>query len=344
MMNTTSFDTNKFAVPVFTQPQPQILCFPQVIPMPQVMHTLPPCQVLGNMVPQMTPLKYWDASTNSVSDFAPMHMQPTVVNNQFVVPHGYSFVLMDVPQTATVSDSGESVNVQETYQSQSRSVSVSPPEADPFLSRPPQPVSRQSTPEPVEPEKKRKYKHRSKQERIEQVHQEVKEKYTSIGLYAAEDEVLRGFDTIRVHVKTYRGLNVINQPLDKIMSCPHVDVLKIATPFSMKNKFQKKGFIVYLKLADPSQVPVVQSIFAEYAEFFPKCDIALKKEDKLRLDAEKAAEEARKEEEKFAKEPTFLSQAAFKELESWDDAWGVDSFGLAPPAMNKSESLTSVAA
>merc|ERR1712117_961453 len=104
---------------------------------------------------------------------------------------------------------------------------------------------------------------------------------------------------IRVHVKTYRGLNVINQPLDKIMSSPHVNVLKIATPFSMKNKFQKKGFIVYLKLADASQVPAVQSIFAEFAEFFPKCDIALKKEDKQRLDAEKAAEEARKEAAQF---------------------------------------------
>merc|ERR1712026_166879 len=98
-------------------------------------------------------------------------------------------------------------------------------------------------------------------------------------------------------------------PLDKIMSHPRVQVLKIATPFSMKNKFQKKGFIVYLKLADPSQVPIVQSIFAEFAEFFPKCDIALKKEDKQRHDAEKAAEEARKEAAKFQNEPTFLPQA-----------------------------------
>lgn len=313
---------------------------PQVLPQTQ----LPPYQLIGNMCPMTTPVKYWDASTNQVVDYIPVQFQPQIINNQMVVPQGYSFVLMDVPSTATVSDSGESIQQQE---SASRSLSVGPVQTDSFLSRPPQAVSRQSTPEPVQVAEgtKRKYKHRSKQERIETVHQETKEKYTALGLYAAEDEVLRGFDTVRVHVKTFRGLNVINQPLDKIMSCPHVDVLKIATPFSMKNKFQKKGFIVYLKLADPSQVPIVQAIFAEFAEFFPKCDIALKKEDKQRLDAEKAAEEARLEAEKFSNEPIFLSQAGMPKLNSWDDAWDQDvDLGLAPPSMTKSGSLTSVAA
>merc|ERR1719420_1146132 len=250
---------------------------------------------------------------------------------------------MDVP---SLSDTLSSSTVSSDALTLTPGQSVESVHSEQFISLPPTTNnrSRSATPEPVVDDKKRKYKHRSKQERIEQVHQEVKEKYTALGLYAAEDEVLRGFDTIRVHVKTYRGLNVINQPLDKIMSCPHVDVLKIATPFSMKNKFQKKGFIVYLKLADPSQVPIVQSLFAEYAEFFPKCDIALKKEDKLRLDAEKAEAEARKEAEKFQSEPTFLSQAGMPKLDSWDDAWDAELMGLAPPSMTKSGSLSSVAA
>lgn len=332
-------------LPVFQQPQLQILV-PQVIPMPQV-STLPPYQLLPSFLPLNTNVKFWDATSTMVVDQLPVGLpMPQVLNNQFVAPIGYSFVLMDVtaPPAATVSDSGESLNVQA---SETRSVSVGSVRSEQFLARPPAPVSRQATPEPAEPQK-RKYKHRSKQEKIEQVHQEVKEKYTALGLYAAEDEVLRGFDTIRVHVKTFRGLNIIDQPLDRILECPSVQILKIATPFSMKNKFQKKGFIVYLKLAHSCQVPIVQQIFKEYEEIFPKCDIALKKEDKLRLDAEKAAEQARAEAQlamEKTREPQFLSQAnsKFSTLDSWDDAWDADLI-LAPPTMTKSGSLSSVAA
>lgn len=331
-------------MPVFQQPQLQLIV-PQVVPMQAT--TLPPYQLLNNMVPLSTHIKFWDPTSSQIIDFPPLGPFPSVVNNQLVAPFGFSFVLMDVPAPFSAgSDSGSTLNAQA---SQSRSVSVGSVRSQQFLSRPPVTVSRSTTPEPVvvvQEEKKRKYKHRSKQERIEQVHAEVKEKYTTLGLYAAEDEVLRGFDTIRVHVKTYRGLNVINEPLDRILDSPAVQILKIATPFSMKNKFQKKGFIVYLKLANASQVPVVQEIFAEYAEYFPKCDIALKKEDKLRLDAEKAKEAARIEAQiaqEKTREPKFLSQAEFPDLklDSWDDAWDL---GLAPPSMQKSGSLSSVAA
>lgn len=337
------FNQMNHQLPVFQQPQLQILV-PQVMPMPQVVSTLPPYNLLPNLVPINTNVQFWDATSNMVVSQVPVGLpMPQVFNNQFVAPVGYSFVLLHVqsPETTAVSESGESLSAQA---SETRSVSVGSVRSEQFLSRPPVTVSRQATtPEPVEPQK-RKYKHRSKQERILQVHQEVKEKYTALGLYAAEDEVLRGFDTIRVHVKTYRGLNVIDQPLDQILACPQVQVLKIATPFSMKNKFQKKGFIVYLKLADPSEVPVVQKIFRAYEEYFPKCDIALKKEDKLRMDAEKAAQEARAAMTK-TRDPEFLSQAnsKFSSLDSWDDAWEKDII-LAPPTMTKSSSLSSVAA
>merc|ERR1719163_526240 len=128
------------------------------------------------------------------------------------------------------------------------------------------------------PPQNKKFRHRSKQERIMEVHAQLEEKFTAKGLYASEDEVLRGFDTVRVHVKTYRALNQIERPLNDVEKHPHVKILKIATPFSMKNKFQKKGFIVYLKLAHVDMVPIVQDIFKVYEEYFNKCDIALKKE------------------------------------------------------------------
>jgi hypothetical protein len=109
------------------------------------------------------------------------------------------------------------------------------------------------------------------------VHTEVKEVYESKGLYASDDEVLRGYDTVRVHVKTYDGLKKIREALTEVEEHPEIDLYRIATPISMKNKFQKKGFIVYLKLENPSQVPAVQSIFAKYPEY-KKCDVALPKE------------------------------------------------------------------
>merc|ERR1712217_381346 len=142
--------------------------------------------------------------------------------------------------------------------------------------------SRSASAEPQEKTTKRKkYPHRSKQIRILEVHASLKEEYTARGLYADEEEVLRGEDTVRAHVKTFQGLNKIKDVLDEVHKSPNCTVLRIATPFSMKNKFQKKGFIVYLKLASPSEVPAVQAIFARYSEHFKKCDVALPKEKTL---------------------------------------------------------------
>lgn len=327
MMNNTQFtfqqNTSPQLIPIQLVSMPQVpqLVVPQILSVPQPSN-LPAYTLLPNTISNQ-PVKFWDEATQSVTEcpaaFAP---QPTL-NNQLIAPFGFSFVLMNVPQQASVSDSG-SASVERSVSARSEVNLTAPPAK--VVS-----ISREATPEP----QKRKYKHRSKQERIEQVHREVQEKYTALGLYAAEDEVLRGFDTIRVHVKTYRGLNVVNQPLDRIMNDPSIHVLKIATPFSMKNKFQKKGFIIYLKLADERQVPMVQAIFKDYEEYFPKCDIALKKEDKLRLDALKAQEACRS--------PKFLSQMAndCSKLDSWDDAFDLD---LAPPSMKRTGSLSSIAA
>merc|ERR1711997_811264 len=92
-----------------------------------------------------------------------------------------------------------------------------------------------------------------------------------------EHEVLRGADTVRVHVKTYKGLNKIEAALQEVDDCPDVVLRKLATPFSMKNRFQKKGFIVYLRLRSPDMVDSVKAVFKKYEEFFRKCDVAMPK-------------------------------------------------------------------
>jgi len=259
----------------FCQVQAPLIAMPvmpqmQMLPViPQVpVSVLPPCQPLMSNVCEDEP-KLFDLGSSSVVD-APDHMVEKNENGQYICPPGYSFVSMAVspslePELEPITSEQEfaqeldSFSLRDNGSTRSRSSSVAPDEQKPTNKR---------------------FRHRSKQERILEVHAELKEQYTKKGLYAADDEVLRGFDTVRVHVKTYHALNKIECPLADVENHPNVKILRIATPFSMKNKFQKKGFIVYLKLADEGMVPIVQSIFANYSEHFAKCDVALKKEDK----------------------------------------------------------------
>merc|ERR1740129_726632 len=236
----------------------------------------------------------------------PQNLQSFSSDGVLVPPPGYSFVTMSAPTVSverSVSPQLEDTTSsellplpQDSIRSRSRSSSVvSIPEEVEEV-------------KPVEKTQNKKFRHRSKQTRILEVHQKLKEEYTAKGLYAGDDEVLRGFDTVRVHVKTYKALNRIECPLNDVEKHPAVEVLKIATPFSMKNRFQKKGFIVYLKLASVDMVPIVQEIFSHYKEDFAKCDVALKKEDKLALDRARAEAAQLKQ---LSDAPEFLSARAY---------------------------------
>jgi len=267
-----------------------VVFMPQMVPsqfpfQPQL-PTLPMVSISNPVMPaNNVPLFYNGAAFSAI----PQNL--TTLNSEgcLVPPPGYSFVTMGVPSTTpersvSAEPAGEKdvlpVPV-EPIVSRSRSSSVV--SEAPMSTR----AEGETTAPSTKPQNK-KYRHRSKQLRIMEVHEKLKEEYTAKGLYADEDEVLRGFDTVRVHVKTYKALNRIECPLNDVEKHPHVQVLKIATPFSMKNRFQKKGFIVYLKLAHVDMVPIVREIFSHYKEDFAKCDIALKKEDKVALDKAKA--------------------------------------------------------
>lgn len=300
--NNTQFIPTPMPQPIVQFVRTPMLQFPTsvvpapVLPTPQMSllsMTICPNQTL-NSIPS-----FWDATRNMVVPI-PQNLINKDMNGNFVPAQGYTFVYMNVPSVETKLE----LPIVEGRTRSNSSVGSNN-------------TSRQSTPEPIVADKKRKYKHRSKQDRIIDVHQTLKEYYTHKGLYAGEDEVLRGFDTVRVHVKTYRGLNKIDLPLKEVENHPAVKILKIATPFSMKNKFQKKGFIVYLKLASVDMVPIVQEIFKVYEEYFNKCDIALKKEDKMALDRENAMKN--------------LEGSIFDG--NWDDAFS-------PRAMIKNSSLS----
>jgi len=260
-------------------------------------------------------------------------------NGERVCPPGYTFVLMDVPVSNIPVTEQEDAPRQSSTPSPALSYGAAPSRSPPSISREPSvPPARSERPtafeersvnarpvvEEEKPQKNRKFRHRSKQERITQIHEMLRIKYTHRGLYAGNDEVLRGFDTVRVHVKTYHALGKIEEALDEVERHERVRIKKIATPFSMKNRFQKKGFIVYLKLHDENMVPYVQDVFALYSEHFNKCDLALKKEQKI------AMQEA-------ANKALSVPEEKFQQPEDAVYIHGINTF--APPAMAKRSSL-----
>jgi len=314
MMPTTQYniDNNKMqfiAAPQMLPMPAPVMFMPQMVPaaIPFAPAPLPTIPMLPITQPALNcdnslPLFYDGSSFTQI----PQNLQSFSSDGVLVPPPGYSFVTMSAPTVSverSVSPQLEDTTSsellplpQDSIRSRSRSSSVvSIPEEVEEV-------------KPVEKTQNKKFRHRSKQTRILEVHQKLKEEYTAKGLYAADDEVLRGFDTVRVHVKTYKALNRIECPLNDVEKHPAVEVLKIATPFSMKNRFQKKGFIVYLKLASVDMVPIVQEIFSHYKEDFAKCDVALKKEDKLALDRARAEAAQPKQ---LSDAPEFLSARAY---------------------------------
>jgi hypothetical protein len=314
MMPTTQYniDNNKMqfiAAPQMLPMPAPVMFMPQMVPaaIPFAPAPLPTIPMLPITQPALNcdnslPLFYDGSSFTQI----PQNLQSFSSDGVLVPPPGYSFVTMSAPTVSVersvspqLEDNTSSELLplpQDSIRSRSRSSSVvSIPEEVEEV-------------KPVEKTQNKKFRHRSKQTRILEVHQKLKEEYTAKGLYAGDDEVLRGFDTVRVHVKTYKALNRIECPLNDVEKHPAVEVLKIATPFSMKNRFQKKGFIVYLKLASVDMVPIVQEIFSHYKEDFAKCDVALKKEDKLALDRARAEAAQPKQ---LSDAPEFLSARAY---------------------------------
>lgn len=100
--------------------------------------------------------------------------------------------------------------------------------------------------------KQRKYSYRSKQNKINVVLNNLKRKFSNNGKLA-HGEVLRGEDTLRIDVKRFTALQQIEKVIDDIERNPKVEIVKADFPVSQKNRFQKKGFIAYLKCGSSEQ-------------------------------------------------------------------------------------------
>lgn len=262
-MQPVNFQQTLTTEQVFVPQQPSPLMtfnVPSVQPMPLLMQPAAPFMVpTYPMLSVVNCPQVYFYTDNQCRLIDPM--RSGLLNEQgfFAPAEGYSFIDYNLFQTY-LAQTGQA---QQQDESDSGSVAVS---------------SRSVTPvreEPVAPKKnpkQPKYAHRSKQKRIDQVHADVVDYYTRLNLHVGDKEVLRGNDTVRIHVKTFHGLNEIKGVLEEVRAAVHIS--KMSTPISMKNKFQKKGFIVYLKLVDEADVPTVKSIFAKYSEHFKKCEVA----------------------------------------------------------------------
>jgi len=117
------------------------------------------------------------------------------------------------------------------------------------------------------------YGFRSKQNMIDKVYDLLIRKYTAMGILAPDEEVLRGETTIRLHVKKYKALISIEAALESVEAVDKVTIKRISIPLSMKNEFQKKGFLVYVQVSDIKEVPIAQSVLRQF-EVFRKCEVA----------------------------------------------------------------------
>jgi len=125
----------------------------------------------------------------------------------------------------------------------------------------------------------KKYAYRSKQRKIDKTRGLIAEKFSLMNLFAGEKELVRGDDTVRVHVKTFQGLTEITKFLDEVENHREITISRIACPFSKKNKNQKKGFIVYLKLQTVQQMEIVKEVvFPKYQSVLKNCVVARPRE------------------------------------------------------------------
>jgi len=157
------------------------------------------------------------------------------------------------------------------------------PAAPTSTSRPPSPPKRhqpsrvKKTSKVVKTEgrkKRTKFGYRSKQNKIDTVHENLEKRYAARGILADKAEVLRGCDVLRLHVKKFDALTKIEQVLETAEKLPGVTLKSVSIPLSMKNEFQKKGFLVYCQLSDANHVEKVKRFFQSFPEF-AKCQIAL---------------------------------------------------------------------
>jgi len=107
------------------------------------------------------------------------------------------------------------------------------------------------------------FPYRSKQKKIDRVHKNISQKFSELGLFAAEKELVRGDDCLRIHVKNFNGLNEITEALNGIPD-EGITISRLAAVYSKKNKYQHKGLIFYLRLGSIEERERCEEYLAQF--------------------------------------------------------------------------------
>lgn len=104
----------------------------------------------------------------------------------------------------------------------------------------------------------------SKQALVTRVHSRLLSKYQS-RLVVPLTSCLRGKDSIRIHCKKWDQLLAIEELIETIDNV--IPFYQICLPISMKTKSQKKGFFVYLKFYNMSDVQRIFDLITNSARY-----------------------------------------------------------------------------
>jgi len=122
---------------------------------------------------------------------------------------------------------------------------------------------------------------KTKQKKINVVYNNLVEKFGKTPYLKAE--VDRSYETSRVHAKTWDGLNIIEEALEKVVSDETIEMKEIGFHKSMKNKYQQKGILVYIKVGTQKQVQRLFEIYNSYNGHLKDHAIAVSKEEREKM-------------------------------------------------------------
>lgn len=103
-----------------------------------------------------------------------------------------------------------------------------------------------------------------------------------------KEEVERSHETSRVHAKTWDGLNIIERALDKVLADDIIEIEAIGFHISMKNKYQQKGILIYIKVGSAKQVQRLFEIYDSFNGHLKDHAIAVSKEEREKMVAQQS--------------------------------------------------------
>jgi len=112
----------------------------------------------------------------------------------------------------------------------------------------------------------KRYGYRTKQNKIEKVYASVTQHFDELGVLSPEDVGIRGTTVARLHVKKWHSLSRIEEAIAKVEAIENIETQRVSCPVSMKNLYQKKGFLIYWETASEEQTQLLMDVFKSFNE------------------------------------------------------------------------------